>query len=128
MSLDDLLRRDGSAIPLVVYQCLQAVDLFGLDVEGIYRLSGSAVHVAQLRAIFDNGRLHEPRTSKTSSDIVSDSSQVDFGNPEDFYHDVNSVAGLLKQFFRDLPDPLLTREHYQGFIEAASKSFNPKQH
>lgn len=34
---------------------------------------------------------------------------------------MNSVAGLLKQFFRDLPDPLLTREHYHSFIEAASK-------
>jgi len=51
-----------------------------------------------------------------------DSSQLDFRNPEAFYHDVNSVAGLLKQFFRDLPDPLLTREHYDGFIEAARKS------
>ncbi|KAL8699343.1 MAG: hypothetical protein Q9201_006055 [Fulgogasparrea decipioides] len=102
LSLDDLLRRDGSAIPLVVYQCLLAVDLFGLDVEGIYRLSGSAMHVSKLRAIFDN-----------------DSSQVDFRNPESFYHDVNSVAGLLKQFFRDLPNPLLTHEHFQEFIEAA---------
>lgn len=35
---------------------------------------------------------------------------------------MNSVAGLLKQFFRDLPDPLLTKEHYSAFIEAASKS------
>ena len=51
---------------------------------------------------------------------------MDFRNPEAFYHDVNSVAGLLKQFFRDLPDPLLTREHYQGFIEAASKSIGPR--
>lgn len=34
---------------------------------------------------------------------------------------MNSVAGLLKQFFRDLPDPLLTKEHYSGFIDAASK-------
>lgn len=55
VSLDDLLKRDGSAIPLVVYQCLQAVELFGLNVEGIYRLSGSAPHVSKLRAIFDNG-------------------------------------------------------------------------
>ncbi|KAI4157407.1 MAG: hypothetical protein L6R39_000689 [Caloplaca ligustica] len=102
VSLDELLARDGSAIPLVVYQCLQAVDLFGLDVEGIYRLSGSAPHIAKLKAIFDN-----------------DSSQVDFRNPESFFHDVNSVAGLLKQFFRDLPDPLLTHEHFQDFIEAA---------
>jgi len=29
------------------------------------------------------------------------------------------VAGLLKQFFRDLPDPLLTNEHYPAFIDAA---------
>ncbi|KAK4693979.1 Rho GTPase-activating protein RGD1, partial [Lecanoromycetidae sp. Uapishka_2] len=97
LSLEDLLKRDGSAIPLVVYQCIQAVDLYGLEVEGIYRLSGSSNHVSKLRSIFDN----------------------DFRNPEAFYHDVNSVAGLLKQFFRDLPDPLLTQEHYQGFIEAA---------
>lgn len=102
VSLDDLLKRDGSAIPLVVYQCLQAVELFGLDVEGIYRLSGSAPHISKLKAIFDN-----------------DSSVVDFRNPESFFHDVNSVAGLLKQFFRDLPDPLLTHEHFQDFIEAA---------
>jgi hypothetical protein len=35
--------------------------------------------------------------------------------------DVNSVAGLLKQFFRELPEPLLTLEHYPAFIDAASK-------
>jgi Rho GTPase-activating protein RGD1 len=50
-----------------------------------------------------------------------DASKVDFRNPENFVHDVNSMAGLLKQFFRELPDPLLTAEHYQGFIDAASK-------
>ena len=54
-----------------------------------------------------------------------DSTLVDFRNPEHFFHDVNSVAGALKQFFRDLPDPLLTREHYPAFIEAARKSLIP---
>ena len=48
-----------------------------------------------------------------------DSSQVDFTNPENFYHDVNSVAGLAKQFFRDLPDPLFTSQFYHQFIDAA---------
>lgn len=48
-----------------------------------------------------------------------DSSKVDFRNPEAFFHDVNSVAGLLKQFFRDLPDPLLTHAQYAPFIAAA---------
>jgi len=87
---------------MVVYQCMQAVDLFGLQVEGIYRIPGNANHVQQLKALFDN-----------------DSSRVDFRNPASFYHDVNSVAGLLKQFFRDLPNPLLTRERYSDYIAAA---------
>lgn len=56
VSLDELLKRDGSAIPLVVHQCLQAVDLFGLEVEGIYRLSGSAAHITRLRTMFDSGK------------------------------------------------------------------------
>ena len=58
VSLDDLFKRDGTAVPMVVYQCLQAVDLFGLEVEGIYRLSGSANHVAKLRAKFDHGKFY----------------------------------------------------------------------
>lgn len=53
--------------------------------------------------------------------LDTNSPQLDFRNPENFFHDVNSVAGLLKQFFRDLPDSLLTREYYDNFIEAASK-------
>ncbi|KAL5337556.1 hypothetical protein BJX70DRAFT_369120 [Aspergillus crustosus] len=102
VSLDDLYVRDGTAVPMIVYQCFQAVELFGLDVEGIYRLSGSANHISQMKALFDN-----------------DSSQVDYTNPENFHHDVNSVAGLLKQFFRELPDPLFTSQAYSSFIDAA---------
>ncbi|KAL4799403.1 hypothetical protein BDV19DRAFT_355026 [Aspergillus venezuelensis] len=102
LSLDELYARDGTAVPMIVYQCFQAVELFGLDMEGIYRLSGSATHISQMKALFDN-----------------DSSQVDYTNPESFHHDVNSVAGLLKQFFRDLPDPLFTSAAYPSFIDAA---------
>ena len=56
LTLEELFRRDGTAVPLVVYQCLQAVDLFGLDVEGIYRLSGTTSHANALKALFNNGR------------------------------------------------------------------------
>ncbi|KAI1856208.1 hypothetical protein JX265_011720 [Neoarthrinium moseri] len=104
LTLDRLYERDGLAVPMVVYQCIQAVDLFGLAVEGIYRLSGSATHIQKLKNMFDTD---------------SDSRNLDFRNPENFFHDVNSVAGLLKQFFRDLPDPLLTSARYSDFIEAA---------
>lgn len=48
-----------------------------------------------------------------------DATHIDFRNPATFHHDINSVAGLLKQFFRELPDPLFTKEHYHGFIDAA---------
>ncbi|KAK4196175.1 putative Rho-GTPase-activating protein [Triangularia verruculosa] len=104
VSLTRLYERDGLAVPMVVYQCIQAVDLFGLNVEGIYRLSGSVPAVNKLKTLFDTD---------------SSSNNLDFRNPENFFHDVNSVAGLLKQFFRDLPDPLLTREHYSACIDAA---------
>ncbi|KAL5113821.1 Rho GTPase-activating protein [Pleosporales sp. CAS-2024a] len=102
LTLEDLFRRDGSPVPMVVYQCIQAVDLFGLEVEGIYRIPGTSSHIQQLKALFN-----------------SDASQVDFRNPEAFQHDVNSVAGLLKQFFRELPDPVLTQDFYTKFIDAA---------
>lgn len=55
VSLDELYARDGTAVPMIVYQCFQAIELFGLDVEGIYRLSGSANHISQMKALFDNG-------------------------------------------------------------------------
>lgn len=126
LTLEALFERDGSAVPMVVYQCIQAVDLFGLEVEGIYRLSGTGSHVSKIRAMFDNGMLPSPLVFTLALDRQDssnlgriDASKLDFRNPEAFFHDVNSVAGLLKQFFRDLPDPLLTSEHYSAFIEAS---------
>ncbi|KJZ75765.1 hypothetical protein HIM_04922 [Hirsutella minnesotensis 3608] len=104
--LNRLYERDGLAVPMVVYQCIQAVDLYGLGVEGIYRQSGSLNHINKLKGMFD---------------ADSSNPALDFRNPESFYHDVNSVTGLLKQFFRDLPDPILTMEHHDAFIAAAKK-------
>jgi hypothetical protein len=40
---------------MVVYQCIQAVDLFGLEVEGIYRIPGTSSHIQQMKALFDSG-------------------------------------------------------------------------
>jgi len=56
ISLEALFRRDETAVPMVVYQCIQAVDLFGLRIEGIYRLSGNAAHITQLKAMFNQGQ------------------------------------------------------------------------
>jgi len=103
VSLDELFDRDQSAVPMIVIQCILAVDTFGLDVEGIYRLSGTSSHVNMLRDQFDH----------------DGGATIDFRNPANFYQDVNSVATLLKQFFRDLPDPLFTYAGYSSFINAA---------
>lgn len=102
VTLEDLFNRDQTPVPKAVMDCIQAVDMFGLDVEGIYRVPGTNAHIQQLKHLFD-----------------TDADSIDFRNPEAFYHDVNSVAGLLKQFFRDLPEPLMTTEHYGRFIDAA---------
>lgn len=66
-------------------------------------------------------RMPLPSSMPRSNSCIPDSSQVDFTNPESFFHDVNSVAGLLKQFLRDLPDPLFTSQYYADFINAARK-------
>jgi hypothetical protein len=106
LSLAALYERDNNPVPLVVNQCIQAVELFGLNVEGIYRQSGSMNHINSMKVLFDK----DPHNQA-----------LDFRRPDKFHHDINSVAGLLKQFFRDLPDPLLTQARYQEFILAASK-------
>jgi hypothetical protein len=57
LTLEQLFERDQSAVPLIVYQCIQGVDLYGIESEGIYRLSGTASHVTALKAMFDNGKI-----------------------------------------------------------------------
>ncbi|KAF2397371.1 RhoGAP-domain-containing protein [Trichodelitschia bisporula] len=102
LSLEELFERDKLPVPVLVHQCLLAVDTFGLDTEGIYRLNGNASHIKALREKFD-----------------TDNVQVDFRNPEDFNHDVNNPVGLLKEFLRQLPDPLFTNRAYRALIDAA---------
>ena len=53
--------------------------------------------------------------------LLSDLGSVDLDAPE-WSSDINTVCSVLKMWFRDLPDPLMTRHLHQGFIEAARKS------
>lgn len=56
VDLNTLYARSNAPVPTVVVQCIQAVELFGLDVEGIYRVPGSMSRIQELRSRFDNGR------------------------------------------------------------------------
>lgn len=59
LPLSRLYERDGLAVPMVVYQCIQAVDMYGLNVEGIYRQSGSMTHIQKLKNMFDTGTFYQ---------------------------------------------------------------------
>lgn len=53
------------------------------------------------------------------ANIALDPEKVDLGEPSAFSNDIAAVATLLKNFLRDLPDPLLTRAAYHSFIQAS---------
>uniref|UniRef100_A0AAY4A2K0 Rho-GAP domain-containing protein n=1 Tax=Denticeps clupeoides TaxID=299321 RepID=A0AAY4A2K0_9TELE len=90
LSLNPIYRQ----VPRVVDNCCQNLEKYGLQTVGIFRVGSSKKRVRQLRDEFDRG--------------------VDVALDED--HSVHDVAALLKEFLRDMPDPLLTRELYTAFI------------
>ena len=55
VSLNRLFERDGSYVPVVLLQCMAAVECFGLDVERIYAISGKVSNVKTLRSVVDDG-------------------------------------------------------------------------
>mmetsp|Transcript_11826 Transcript_11826/g.20239 ORF Transcript_11826/g.20239 Transcript_11826/m.20239 type:complete len:788 (+) Transcript_11826:52-2415(+) len=91
-------KTDGSELPEIVPKCIEYIEERALDVEGIFRLSGSAVLIQEYKQKFDNGE------------------DVSFENESD----PHAVAGLFKLYFRELPAPVMTWEHYDDFIIAES--------
>ena len=71
-------------IPRIVSRCIEEVELRGMDVEGIYRKSGGASQVNQVRSGFETDGEH------------------DISDPD---LDIHSVTSALKNYFRRLPVP-----------------------
>nr|CAD7258492.1 unnamed protein product [Timema shepardi] len=82
-------------IPHLVASCLRHIEEHGLHTLGIFRVSSSKKRVRQLREDFDCGK-----EISLDDDLCP--------------HD---VATLLKEFFRDLPEPLLCRDLYLAFVQ-----------
>lgn len=96
VSIDDLLRKsDGCEVPPVVTTIVEFLEKHGLSHEGIFRISGNYKVVESLKATFDK-------------DGEADLEQVG---------DVMAVAGLLKLFLRELPDPLIPQNLTAEFIK-----------
>ncbi|KAF9906944.1 hypothetical protein EC991_011418 [Linnemannia zychae] len=100
--LAEQLIRDETDLPEIVVKCTEAIERFGMDVKGIYRVAGITSATNRLRSAFDR-----------------DCAAVDLSSEENC-GDINNVASVLKTWFRELPDPLLTRQLYPEFIRAAN--------
>uniref|UniRef100_A0A7N8X573 Rho GTPase activating protein 15 n=1 Tax=Mastacembelus armatus TaxID=205130 RepID=A0A7N8X573_9TELE len=96
--LSTLCKREGTTVPKFVQICLDAVDKRGLEVDGIYRVSGNLATIQKLRFIVDE-----------EEDLDLDHSQ---------WEDIHVVTGALKMFFRELPEPLFPFRFFQPFVEA----------
>ncbi|WVR08891.1 hypothetical protein IAU60_005950 [Kwoniella sp. DSM 27419] len=101
VDLGEQLARDSMEVPKVVEKCAQAIEAYGLESVGIYRLSGTTSRVQALKNALDK--------DVDSVDVLSD----------EWSADINVVSGVLKLWFRELPEPLLTYGLYHSFIEAA---------
>lgn len=66
------------------------------ELEGVFRISGSSSEIMRIKALFNTG-------------IVPDFDTV---------NDPHVVTGLLKLWLRELPDPLIPFDNYDGFISA----------
>ncbi|XP_023647191.1 SLIT-ROBO Rho GTPase-activating protein 1 [Paramormyrops kingsleyae] len=86
----------GQAIPRVVESCIRFINLYGLQHQGIFRVPGSQVEVNDIKNSFERG-----------NDPLAD---------EENNQDMNSVAGVLKLYFRGLENPLFPKERFNELI------------
>uniref|UniRef100_A0A673BD17 ABR activator of RhoGEF and GTPase n=1 Tax=Sphaeramia orbicularis TaxID=375764 RepID=A0A673BD17_9TELE len=95
-------KRERSKVPYIVRQCIEEVEKRGIDEVGIYRISGVATDIQALKSAFDTN----------TKDILVMLSDMD----------INAIAGTLKLYFRELPEPLLTDRLYPAFMEGIALS------
>ncbi|XP_026181964.1 GEM-interacting protein [Mastacembelus armatus] len=81
-------------VPFVVLHCTSEIESRALSVQGVYRVSGS-----------------KPRIQKLCQAFEIQKEQVDLSDLSP--HDITSI---LKHFFKELPEPLLTFDLYNDFI------------
>ncbi|KAG7238308.1 hypothetical protein INR49_031019 [Caranx melampygus] len=91
-------QESGEAIPLMVESCIRFISRHGLQHEGIFRVSGSQVEVNDIKNAFERGE--DPLA----------------GDQND--HDMDSIAGVLKLYFRGLDHALFPKEVFHDLISS----------
>uniref|UniRef100_A0A663N752 Rho GTPase-activating protein SYDE1 n=1 Tax=Athene cunicularia TaxID=194338 RepID=A0A663N752_ATHCN len=104
VELGQLVEREKTVtkVPLLIQKCVAEIEKRGLKVVGLYRLCGSAAVKKELRDAFER-----------------DSAAVTLS--EQLYPDINVITGILKDFLRELPTPLITPTLYHVVLEAMAK-------
>ncbi|CAM5126538.1 unnamed protein product [Natator depressus] len=87
---------DKNSVPVVMEKLLEYVEMHGLYTEGIYRKSGSANRMRELKQL-----------------LQTDPNSVKLEN-----YPIHTITGILKQWLRELPDPLMTFAQYGDFLRA----------
>lgn len=59
VDLGEQLLRDGAVVPKIVEKCTQAIEMYGLESVGVYRLSGTTSRVQALKAALDKGACYQ---------------------------------------------------------------------
>uniref|UniRef100_A0A8C9Z5K5 Rho GTPase-activating protein 17 n=1 Tax=Sander lucioperca TaxID=283035 RepID=A0A8C9Z5K5_SANLU len=98
--LDEHLKRSGREIALPLEACVMMLLETGMKEEGLFRIAAGASKLKKLKAALD-----------------CSTSQL-----EEFYSDPHAVAGALKSYLRELPEPLMSYQLYDEWIQASSVS------
>ncbi|XP_074519737.1 rho GTPase-activating protein 27 [Halichoeres trimaculatus] len=95
--LATLCAQERTTVPSFVEKCIKAVERRGLDIDGLYRVSGNLAVIQKLR-------------------YKADHEELDLEDGQ--WEDVHVITGALKLFFRELPEPLFPFSHFNDFITA----------
>ncbi|XP_075068142.1 rho GTPase-activating protein 12 isoform X10 [Mixophyes fleayi] len=97
-SLASLCQRENTTVPNFVKMCIDHIEEQGLDVDGLYRVSGNLAVIQKLRF------------------AVTHDEKLDLNDTK--WEDIHVITGALKMFFRELPEPLFTYNHFNDFVNA----------
>ncbi|XP_072205224.1 rho GTPase-activating protein 17-like isoform X6 [Excalfactoria chinensis] len=96
--LEEHLKRSGREIAIPIEACVMMLLETGMREEGLFRIAAGASKLKKLKAALD-----------------CSTSQLD-----EFYSDPHAVAGALKSYLRELPEPLMTYSLYEEWTQAAN--------
>ncbi|XP_052282439.1 SLIT-ROBO Rho GTPase-activating protein 1-like isoform X2 [Dreissena polymorpha] len=99
-NLEEYIEATSQEIPTVIKSCIRVLNLYGMHHQGIFRIPGSQVEINDLKNAFEKG-----------DDPLADE--------EDACDKINSAAGVLKMFFRELKPPLFPLPLFDELINCS---------